>query len=223
MKTRIFALIFLPCLLLTLVCAQQQEGPPRFGTMGMGNGVRGTVTAISGNELTVKNEQGETYQVETGPNTRIMKDRQPAKVSDVHVGDVIVAGGQMDDQSHKLGAAFLAVLNAEAVQRMKQMEADFGKTWTAGKITSINTDNLTISIERPDKKTQTITVNENTSFQKHRESITLADIKVGDMVSARGELQNGNFVASVLNVVEPRMRDQGGPAPGSGAPLQLPH
>jgi hypothetical protein len=212
--------IFL-ALLGSLVFAHAQEGgPPRGGFMAFGNAVRGTVTAVSGNEFTVKNEQGETYKVETGPNTRFMKDRQPVKASDVHVGDVVMTAGEIDEKAHTVGAAFLAVLDAEAVQRMKQMEADFGKTWTAGKITAINTDNLTIAIERPDKKAQTITVNENTSFQKHRESITLADIKVGDMVSARGGLQNGNFVASVLNVMEPRVRGQGGPGNGPPPPQQ---
>jgi hypothetical protein len=121
---------------------------------------------------------------------------------------MIAAAGEQNEQAHTLGAAFLIVLDAEAVQRIKQMEADFGKTWTAGKVKAIN--DLVLTVERPDKKTQTIAVNENTSFQKHRESITLADIKVGDMVSARGALQNGNFVATVLNVIEPRGPGRGG-------------
>jgi hypothetical protein len=213
MKVRILAFLalfgFLP-----FAHAQQQDGQ---GGASLGRGVLGTVTAISGNEFTVKNEQGETYKVETGPNTRFMKDRQPTRASDVHVGDVIMAGGELDEQAHTVGAAFLGVLGPEAVQRMKQMQADFGKTWLAGKITAI--DDLTLTVQRPDKKVQTITVNENTSFQKHRESITLADIKVGDIVTARGALQNGNFVASVLNVMEPRRPGQGsGPAPGNGPP-----
>ncbi len=204
MKVRVlFALVFLS--LMSFAFAQQKGGPQR-GFFG--NGMRGTVTAIYGNEFTVRNEQGETWKVETGANTRFMKDRQPAKASEIHVGDMIAAAGEQNEQAHTLGAAFLIVLDAEAVQRIKQMEADFGKTWTAGKVKAIN--DLVLTVERPDKKTQTIAVNENTSFQKHRESITLADIKVGDMVSARGALQNGNFVATVLNVIEPRGPGRGG-------------
>ncbi|HEX3438159.1 MAG TPA: DUF5666 domain-containing protein [Pseudacidobacterium sp.] len=232
MKARFTAplLLLLGFLSLAICYAQDQDGPPRGGRGGMmggvmaaGSGVHGTVTAVSGNEFTVKTEQGDTYKVETGPNTHFMKARQPIKATDVHVGDVVITGGELDDKAHTVGAVFFAVLDAEAVQRMKQAQADFGKTWLAGKITAIN--DLTLTVERPDKKTQTINVDENTSFQKHRESITLADIKVGDMVSARGALQNGNFVASVLNVMDPNRRGPGGPGGngvivGNGPPPQ---
>ena len=190
----------------------QQEGPRGAGFMGMGSAVHGTVTAIAAGEFTIKTEDGTTYKVATGPNTHVMKDRQPIKASDVHVGDVIMTGGDVDEKAHTVGAVFLAVLDPTQVQRMKQAQTDFGKTWTAGKITAINELNLTI--ERPDKKSQTITVDENTSFRKRRDSITLADIKVGDTVSARGALQNGNFVATVLSVVDFGRRGPGSPANG---------
>jgi hypothetical protein len=182
------------------------------GFMGMENAVHGTVTAISGGEFTVKNEEGESYKIATGPNTHFMKDRQPIKPADIHVGDSVITGGDVDEKAHTVGAVFLAVLDAEQVQRMKQARADFGKTWTAGKITAIN--DLKITIERPDKVTQDVTVDENTSFRKHRDSITLADIKVGDTITARGALQHDAFLASQLAVVEPGQRgfrNGGGP------------
>jgi hypothetical protein len=201
---------------------ERREGGPRGmggGFMGMGAPVHGTVTTIAGSDFTIKTEDGATYKIATSPNTHIMKDRQPIKASDIHAGDVIMTGGDVDDKAHTVGAVFLAVLDAEQVARMKQMQADFGKTWTAGKITAIN--ELTLTIERPDKKTQTIAVDENTSFQKHRESITLADIKVGDTVTSRGALKDGNFVATQLSVVEPRNRPTAaGPVSGSAAPPQ---
>jgi hypothetical protein len=213
----IFGLLTLaPVFALQTLSAQQNDsqGPPRgggAGFMGLGSAVHGTVTAVSGSEFTIKTEDGTTYKVATGPNTHLMKDRQPIKASDIHTGDVIMTGGDVDEKAHTVGAVFLAVLDAEQVQRMKQAQADFGKTWTAGKITAIS--DLTLTIERPDKKSQAVTVDENTSFRKHRDSITLADIKVGDTVSARGALQNGNFVATVLSVIDPGRR---GPGSGSG-------
>jgi len=200
-----------------------RQGGPRGGMGGgfggMGSAVHGTVTAIAGGEFTIKTEDGTIYKIATGPNTHIMKDRQPIKATDIHDGDVVMTGGDVDEKAHTVGAVFLAVLDAEQVARMKQMQADFGKTWTAGKITAIN--ELTLTIERPDKKTQTITVDENTSFQKHRESITLADIKVGDTVTSRGALKDSNFVATQLSVVEPRNRPAGaGPNAGNAAASQ---
>lgn len=165
------------------------------------NGAGGTVTAISGSEITVKNEQGEVYKLETGPNTHFRKDRADAKITDIKVGDVIMAAGNLDDQAKTLGAVFVAVLDPEQAARMQQMRADFGKTWTMGKVTAVNTDGLTLTVERPDKATQTIAVDENTTFHKRGEDITFPDIKVGDMVRAAGSLQGANFLATNLMVM----------------------
>ena len=72
----------------------------------------------------------------------------------------------------------------------------------AGKITAVDGTRLTIL--RADGETQTIQVDENTSFRKQGESVTLADLKPEDKVFGRGEVKNGVFVPTVLNVGEPR-------------------
>jgi hypothetical protein len=186
------------------------EGRGQGGGMFMmnGNSAHGSVTAVSGNEITIKDEQGQTWKVETGVNTRVMKDREPVKVSDIRAGDVVVAAGNLDDQAKTVGAAFVVVLDPDQAARMEKMRAEFGKTWTAGKVTAIK--DLTLTIERPDKVAQTIAVDENTTFHKRNEDITFPDIKVGDMVRANGALQNGNFVATNLSVMEFGQRGQGG-------------
>jgi hypothetical protein len=78
---------------------------------------------------------------------------------------------------------------------------------------------------------QTIAVDESTSFKKQGESITLADLKAGDHVFGRGEVKNDVFVPAELNVGDPRMMRRGmgqgqgsgpgqgqGPGPGAGGP-----
>lgn len=196
------------------------QGPPDSGAdnAGMGSGpgrlpgIRGTITAVSGSDYTVKTEEGATYEVQTGPNTRFTRQRQPLKASDIHVGDMIVAVGQVDDTAHSVGAAVFAVLDPEQVKRMKE---SFGKTWIAGTITAINMDELKITLKRPDGAAQTIAVDENTSFKKHRDSITMADIKVGDSIGGQGALANGVFLAKELRVGEPgQMRGFGSGAGG---------
>ena len=190
-----------------------------------GNSAHGKVTAINGTELTIKDEQGEVYKVETGPNTHIRKEREEAKIGDIHVGDTIIAAGNLDDQAKTVGAMLVMVLSPEQAAQAEKMRAEFGKTWTAGKVTAIK--DLTLTIERPDKQTQTIAVDENTTFHKggrgQATDITFPDIKVGDMVNARGAVEGGNFLATNLSVMEPREPGQrrfgngpGGPgAPGS--------
>jgi hypothetical protein len=209
-------------LLAAALCApwgMAQEGPqdgegPGQGGMAMlaEHGVQGTVTAIAGDTITVKTEQGALYKIETGVNTRFRKQRDQIKVTDIHVGDMIGAFGDKDDKAKTLGAIAVAVFDKEQFEKAR---ADFGKTWTMGAVQSI--DDTKITIKRPDNVLQTVVVDENTSFRKHRESVTLADIKVGDNVSARGALQGGNFLATVLNVGGPGGGFRGGPGTGSTA------
>ena len=113
----------------------------------------------------------------------------------------------------------------------KQELANLGKTLIAGTVTAIDMDNATMTVERPDGVSQTIGFDEGTSFRRGRlmmgngtgfgagrgagsgsnttatpptgESITLADIKVGDRVGGPGEVKSGRFVAKELTVMTP--------------------
>jgi len=205
---------------------QPQQRGGRGGGMGGGgmammggNNAHGKVTAIAGTEITIRDEQGQVYKVETGPNTHIRKDREEAKISDIHVGDTIVAGGNLDEQAKTVGAMFVMVLTPEQAAQMEKMRADFGKTWTAGKITAIK--DLSVTVERPDKATQTIVVDENTTFHKgargNATDITFPDIKVGEMLRADGAVKDGSFLATNL-VMEPRQPGQGRGGNRPGAP-----
>ena len=46
-------------------------------------------------------------------------------------------------------------------------------------------------------------MDENTSFRKRREDVTLADVKVGDMISAQGALHADTFLATTLRIMPP--------------------
>jgi UDP-N-acetylglucosamine enolpyruvyl transferase len=68
---------------------------------------------------------------------------------------------------------------------------------------------------------QTIELNEDTSLHKGRESITMADIQVGDHLMARGAMQSDVFVPKGVMVINAeqwkRMQEMGvqfnGPRP----------
>ena len=184
---------------------------------GMGRrfqGIGGTITAISGNTLTVKTMDGNTAQVNVSDKTRYRKDRQAAQLSDFKVGDQIMVRGESAGEN---------AWNAEVVAARPaggpggDFREAMGKRFIVGEIKSISGTQLTI--QRPDGVSQTITVDESTSFKKQGESITLADLKPGDHVFGRGELKNDVFVPAELNVGDPRMmRRGGGPGQGQGAP-----
>jgi preprotein translocase subunit YajC len=189
------------------------------GMMGGGRGVGGTVTAVSGSTITIKTEEGDTYQILTSANSRIVKrvDRQPeaVKISDIHVGDALMAGGEVDAKAKTVGAVFVMLLTPEQAAQAKKRREEFGKTWTAGEVTVIKDTDITI--KRMDGVAQTVSVDENTSFKKRGDSITLADIQVGDRVTAQGALKGTTFVATAVNIG--RAGGPGGPGgPGAGGP-----
>lgn len=207
------------CMVLLSVALVAQESqpaapPPQGGEQGQmrgrGMGMRfrgtgGTISAINGDTLTLQTREGGTVTVKTTDNTQVRIDGKTAKLSDLKVGDRIMVRGSSTGENS--WTADMIGSNPAMEARMRE---GLGKEFVAGKVTAINGTN--ISVDRIDGQTQTISVDENTSFRKQRESITLADIKVGDQIFSRGAVKDGVFVASQLNVGGPGgMRMMGGP------------
>jgi hypothetical protein len=254
-----------------LALAQDGQDGPRGGGAAFAGGqmVRGTVTAVTAEQLTVKTDAGEVYQVALSANTRLTKERQPVKVADIKVGDGVGAMGVLDPATKTVHAVFVGVIDAEQVKKARE---NMGKTYITGKVTAIDMDALKLTVMRPDGVSQVIGVDEQTSFKRGGrgmaaiasgggvvemgssgtgagrgngagagsgaggsvaggggESITFADVKVGDSVAGRGALKNGLFVPTELGVMDPaamgQRRRRGaegsgtGPAPaGTAAP-----
>jgi hypothetical protein len=215
---------------------QNQEGQRGWGRgMGMGSGVMGTVTETAADHFTVKNYAGEIWTVHFSANTRIMKQPprptgaqrqerrmegyQPEsiKASDIKVGDAIMAGGQVDQEAKSVGAVMIMQVDPERAKQMRQMQEDYGKTWLMGRVTAINETKVTIE-GGVDHSAHTFLADENTTFRRRREPITLGDVQVGDNVRVDGSIKDGQFVATAVNVMMPPAT--GGPAPRQGPPPQ---
>jgi len=162
------------------------------------------------------------------------------KIADLKVGDGVMAAGVLDEPKKTLHAAIVFATDAAQVKAMRE---NLGKTYIVGKVTAIDLDNAKMTVERPDHVAQTIGFDETTSFQRGGrggvgrmgggggmaegaapaeggESITLADIKVGDMVRGTGSVKGGMFVPTQLVVGTPgqgRRRGSGAAVPGAGA------
>ena len=216
---------------------QQGDRPGRGAFAGMQR-VAGEVTAVSGATVTVKTEDGATMQIVTTDNTRVMKGRGvTVKVADLKVGDGVMAAGMLDAPNKTLHAAFVMATDAAQVKAMKE---NLGKTYIVGRVTAIDMDNAKMTVERPDHVSQTIGFDETTSFRRGGrgggrmgagsgaegagaapeaggESITLADIKVGETVRGAGSVKNGTFVPTELVVTERGGRGAGDAASGGNA------
>jgi hypothetical protein len=196
------------------------------GNMPPGDTVVGKVTTVAADSLVVAPLMGgDPVTVKITESTRVSKERQPIKLSEIKPDDVVFARGEL--KSGSMQAAMVGVVNPEMIQRMEQggpggpggfNREDLGKKFIAGEVKAIAETKLTIS--RVDGQSQDIEVDENTSFKRGKESITLPDIKAGDFVRGPGELKDGVFVAKELMVGRPNMRIRfGGP---DGQPPQNP-
>ena len=174
----------------------ETQGRPREGRMMFGGGNMGTITAIDGGTLMIKTVEGKAITIKTSDTTRFVGPNfTPLSLKDLKVGDTIMAGGQ-PDSGGVVDARVVGKLDPQMAQRMEEQRAAMGKTIVAGEIKEINDTKLTIL--RPDGQTQTIELDENSSLKRFRESITMADIKVGDRIYATGELKDGVFMVKEL-------------------------
>jgi hypothetical protein len=197
--------------------------------MGGGRGTVGTVIEVAADHYTIKTESSENYTVHYSINTRIMKQTirrrapgeprddadaqpsapQPLKPSDIKVGDVIAANGDLDAAAKSVGAVFIVQIDPERAKQMREMEASYGKTWLMGKVTAVDGVKVTIQSAR-DNTARSFVADENTTFRKRRDPITLADIQVGDMIRVEGAAKDGTFLATTVG-------DMGTPQP-EGSP-----
>jgi hypothetical protein len=208
MKKLMMLFVLLSLSFVPVFSQTQEQGNGR--RMPAGENVVGKVTAVGADSVTVTPlSGGAAVTIKVSGDTRIFKDRQPAKLSDIKTDETVFARGQLSGSS--MNANMLGVVDAEMAQRIQQgaggggaqfNREDLGKKFIAGEVKAINETRLTIA--RPDNQSQDIEVDENTSFKKGRESVTLADIKVGDFVRGAGEVKDGIFVPKELIVGRPR-------------------
>jgi len=209
------------------------RGGGRGGMMGQGRGTGGTVTEATADHYVLKTEQGVSYTVKFNANTRIMRmTARPGngdgrmgpggtpplqiKATDIKVGDLIRVMGEQDDTKKTIGAMMILQIDPEVAKQMREMQASFGKTWLGGKITAINETKITIEGSQ-DHAAHTFVVDENTTFRKRREPVTLADFQVGDQVRAEGAVKDGVFVAKAVQAGG-GPGGPGGPGGGERAP-----
>jgi hypothetical protein len=120
---------------------------------------------------------------------------QEIKATDIKVGDVIEARGDVDATAKSVGATSVALVDPERAQLMEAMVANYGKTWLMGKVTAIDGVRVTLT-GALDNAPHSFVADENTSFRRRRDPITLADIQVGDMVRVEGAVKDGVFTAT---------------------------
>jgi hypothetical protein len=226
---------------------QGQRGGGRGGWGGgMGRALMGTVTEVAADHYAIKTDTGETYIIHYSANTRILKQQargegggrrgggeggagtgggggnppQTIKATDIKVGDAVAAMGEVDAAAKSVGATMVMQIDPERAKQMREMQANYGKTWLMGKVTAIDGVKVTL-MGNVDNTAHSFVADENTTFRKRRDPITLADIQVGDTIRVEGALKEGSFVATAVNAMGPPPEGAPG-APRNGPPPTQP-
>ena len=127
--------------------------------------------------------------------------------------------GETDAAAKSVGAVTIMQIDPERAKQMREMQANYGKTWLAGKVTAIDGVKVTI-LGMNDNAAHSFVADENTTFRKRREPITLGDIQAGDAVRVEGAVKDGAFLATTVNAMTPPPEGSG-PRNGNGnAPPQ---
>lgn len=229
--------------------------------LGAGQLVRGTVTQATGTQatgtgatagrLSVKTASGEVYQVVLSANTRLMKDRQPLRASEVHRGDGVGAMGEVEAATKTVHALFVVVIDRA---QMKQAQAAMGKTWIAGTVTAV--DGWKWTVLREDGVSQVVRLTSATVIRRGgqgmqrlfagegmggpgqsgppptggvpetaagaAERMRPTEVRIGDRVAGRGALQHGVFAASTLEVLHAAAGENGRRGKEAGAGVSAP-
>jgi len=177
-------------------------------------GVFGKISQLEADSMEVTGPDGTKVSIKLTSGTEFRKDRQPAKMSDFKVGDMVMV---RTDQSVASGTTAVLVATAPAGGFGTRgegrgegrgggggqgiMQGTMGKDYVVGEVKSVDAPKLTIL--RVDSVTQTLELNEDTSLRKGRDSITMADIQPGDHIFAHGVSANDVFVPKGVNVIPP--------------------
>ncbi|MCI0346354.1 MAG: DUF5666 domain-containing protein, partial [Chloroflexi bacterium] len=159
---------------------------------GGGPGVRGghgfggiTITAISGSNISLETADGWRRTITVDDETEYSESGDEIGLADLAIGDEIAFRQTLEDDGTWTIDAIAVIL-----------------PHVGGEVTAV--DGSTITVERRDGTTATITVNGDTEFQVDGDDATLADVEVGMFLVAEGtENADGSLTASEVRAADP--------------------
>jgi len=153
-----------------------------------GDRTGGTVSSVGVGSFQITRRDGSSLTVLVNDQTRLQEDQKTIQLEDLKTGDHVLVIGQAGGQNQ---------MAASAVRRLTQQDLQqFQGSRAFGRITAINDNQITVTNRREGEKT--LTVNDQTTFTKDEQPISLKDLKAGDMIMARGKEENGQFVATEI-------------------------
>jgi len=164
-----------------------QQPPPR-GAFERGDNLMGTVSSVGADRIEIKKQDGTAQVVMVTGETHYRQGQQDIALEDLKPGDHISARGQTNDNKEFVANAVRRMTD-EDMQRMQPMGDRAG-----GQIVSIDGNQL--KVQNPRQGEKIVIVNDQTTFMKDGQPITLKDLKVGDRIFATGKETDGKLTAT---------------------------
>jgi co-chaperonin GroES (HSP10) len=168
----------------------------------------GTVKALSGNTITLTTDAGSTVNVLVQNSTRLvriapgqkdLKDATPIQLSDVQVGDRILARGKASDDGKSVAASSVILMKeSDVTAKQERDREDWQKRGVGGLVSKVDAADGTVTLSAPpgtDNKPVTIQISKSTIIRRYSpDSVKFDDAKPsaldqihpGDQLRARG-------------------------------------
>ncbi len=188
-------------LLLAAACTAAQDTQseaqpaPRIGIMTR-HGLAGVVTSVSGSTIVMDIPENVSFTIQSSLSTLMVGRSAPFAIADLHPGDPILVNGDIDEQARTIQAHTITLQPPFSATILEHQRANFGKTWTAGIVTAVEGNSITVA--RRDGQSQTFGVDEGTAWRLHDQPATSSMIRVGE--SIRVQLRPGASLASQVSI-----------------------
>jgi hypothetical protein len=168
----------------------------------------GTVKALSGNTITLTTDTGATvnvvvqdsaHLVRIAPGQKDLKDAAPIQLSDVQVGDRILARGKASDDGKSVAASSVILMKeSDVTAKQERDREDWQKRGVGGLVSKVDSTAGTVTLSAPpgsETKPVTIQISKSTIIRRYSpDSVkfddatpsTLDQIHPGDQLRARG-------------------------------------
>jgi hypothetical protein len=145
-----------------------------------------SITAISGDSISLKTDDGWTRTISVTTDTKVFRGTKAATAADLKVGDTILLRQKRnDDGTFAITAIVVPV------------------PFAAGEVTAVDAD--TITIKARDGSSKTIHVTASTTYHLGRGDGTKADVKVGSTIAVQGDVDASDLTAAVVWVAVPHI------------------
>jgi hypothetical protein len=192
----------------------------------------GAIKTIQGNTLTLTPDSGPVVSVTVQPNARILriapgakdlKDATPVQIQDLQVGDRVRVRGQAGSDQNQIAALEVIVMaRTDLDARRQQEQQDWQRRGMGGLVSSVDpaTGTVTVSVTGfGGKKEIAVHTTKSTVFRRYApDSVkfddakpsTLAEIRPGDQLRARGDRAPDGSEVTAQEVVTGSFRNVSG-------------